>query len=119
MENARVRTPPQMWNFPQFFFFDGFPKSVTAIGDNNQLTRSNRCGSGNMYRAADNPKEPTPSRSGIRSKLDHDGGGGAVEGAGDRGAKIFTITIVIIMIIIIRAAVALGGGAIMNLQPVS
>ena len=27
VENARVRTPPQMWNFPHFFF-DGFPNMI-------------------------------------------------------------------------------------------
>ena len=30
VENAPVRTPPQVWNFPHFFF-DGFPYLVNAF----------------------------------------------------------------------------------------
>ena len=52
--------------------------------------------------------------------LDRDGGG-AVEGAGDGGAEIdsiVTFTLVIITIPFIRTAVALGGGAVIDLNKV-
>ena len=69
-----------------------------------------------MCRAADNCQESTSSLSVIRSKLDLNGGG-AGEGAGDGGAEIVTMKIVIITILP-WAAVALGGGSIIDLHPV-
>ena len=70
-----------------------------------------------MYRAADNRQESTSSEPGICVELDCDGGG-AGEGAGDGGAEIVTITIVIITTRI-RAAVALGGGSVIDHHPVT
>ena len=68
-----------------------------------------------MCRAADNRYEPTFCVKEIRAERDPDGAG-AGEGAGDGGAEVVICNIVIITII--RAAVALGGGPIIDLHPV-
>ena len=85
-----------------------------------RLTRSQICG--NMYRAADNRQEPTTSLTAIRAELDQHTGS-ASKGAGDGGAQVVTITIVITISSTrrahpVRAAVALGGGSVIDLHPV-
>ena len=77
-----------------------------------QLTRSQICG--NMRIATDNCQEAT-SCPPTRAELDCDGGG-AGEGAGYGGAEIVSITIVIITNN--GAAVALGGGSVIDLHVV-
>ena len=73
-----------------------------------------------MCIAADNRQEAT-SCPPTRAELDCHGGG-AGEGAGDGGAEVLTISIVIITITVRTAtwaAVALGGGSIIDLHPVN
>ena len=89
---------------------------MNVFSQNKPLTWSQICG--NMCRAANNPKEPACSWMGIWADPDCNGAG-AGEGAGDGGAKVVTITIVIFTKKnVTKAAVALGGRAIIDLNPV-